>query len=534
MVTKTSEILPIFLSFFLLISSTYSHSIPDGFMHCLSNYFPSSNSIFSELYTPTNSSFESVWKTPGKNLRFLTSTTPKPLLIITPSVYSLVQATVVCCKQHGLQIRTRSGGHDYEGLSYTSKAPFVILDLKNLRSVIVDLHDESAWVESGATIGELYYWIAQKSPVHGFSAGACPTVGVGGHISGGGFGTLLRKYGGAADSVVDALIVNVNGRILDRKSMGEDLFWAIRGGGGSSFGVILSWKVKIVHVPPIVTVFSLPKTLEEGATALVEKWQYISPALDEDFFLRVIIKSTGEANSRTLQVTFNSLFLGTTDQLMKIMQETFPELGLKPKDCTEMSWIDSVLYFAWYPNGITIEDLRDRTPEAKTFFKATSDFVEKPLSHSALEEVWKWCLEEENPILIFDPFGGRMNDISEGEIAFPHRAGNLYNVQYMVNWKEEKNGEKHINWMRRLYDRMSPYVSKGPRAAYLNFRDLDFGVNDVTGGTTYSEAIAWGIKYFKNNFKRLARVKTMVDPENFFNDEQSIPPLILDGKKAME
>ena len=61
-----------------------------------------------------------------------------------------------------MQIRVRSGGHDYEGLSYVSDAPFIILDLINLRSISVHVANSTAWVQVGATIRELYYRIAEK------------------------------------------------------------------------------------------------------------------------------------------------------------------------------------------------------------------------------------------------------------------------------------------------------------------------------------------------------------------------------------
>ncbi|KAJ4702867.1 putative Reticuline oxidase [Melia azedarach] len=95
------------------------------------------------------------------------------------------QATVICSKKLGLQIRIRSGGRDYDGLSYVSSVPFVILDMVNLRSININLTDASAWVQAGANLGQDYYRISEASKVHGFPSAVCPILGVGGHFSGG-------------------------------------------------------------------------------------------------------------------------------------------------------------------------------------------------------------------------------------------------------------------------------------------------------------------------------------------------------------
>ncbi|KAG5515973.1 hypothetical protein RHGRI_036867 [Rhododendron griersonianum] len=517
------------LAFLLCVSipSATSDSASNNFLKCFQSKtnLSVSNSSSNVIFTTTTSSYTSILQSSAQNLRFVTKSTPKPQLIIRPLDKSHIQAAVTCSEENNINIRIRSGGHDYEGLSYVSHIPFIIVDLSNLQSIKIDIENQIAWVDSGATLGELYHAIAEKSEIYGFPAGTCPTVGVGGHLSGGGMGTMCRKYGLAADNVIDARIVDANGRVLNRKSMGEDLFWAIRGGGGASFGIIFSWKIKLVPVPSTVTVFLIQKSLEQGATKLVQKWQLVANKLSQDLFIRVIIGAADSASgnsNKTIVVTFAAVFLGRREQLLTMMENSFHELGVEQKDCIEMSWIQSVLYVAGFSTEGSYDVLLNRTNTNKSYFKAKSDYVKEPISEKGLEGLWKILLEEESGYMIWTPYGGRMGEISEFQIPFPHRSGNLYEIQYVVTWEAKKETVEHVNWIRRLYGYMTPFVSKNPRSAYLNYRDLDLGINR-NENESYGQASVWGLKYFNSNFKRLAQVKTQVDPSNFFWFEQSIP-----------
>ncbi|XP_024018663.1 cannabidiolic acid synthase-like [Morus notabilis] len=516
----------------------------EDFLQCLvTRLSPSTYNPQPIIYTPNNSPYYNVLNSSIQNHRFSSPFTPKPYVIVTPFTPTHVQNTVYCSEKHGMQIRTRSGGHDYEGLSYVSNVPFVVIDLRNLSSISVEVESKYAWVQAGATLGELYYRIGEKTGNLGFPAGDCHTVGVGGQIGGGGYGYLTRKYGLAADNILDAKVIDAKGRVLDRKSMGEDLFWAIRGGGPSSFGVVLAWKLRLVPVPPTVTVFDVRRNMEDNATRkFVHQWQLRANKVDDDLTIYITFQSNSSIDKKgnkkiILEAAVRATYHGGIDKLLQLMQEEFPELGLLRQECTEMRWVESFLYFNSFRNGESLDALLSRTSYFNlSSFKAKSDYVKKPIPDDVLEGMLRRLLEEEVGQARIDvfPYGGKMDEFSESTIPFPHRIGNLYMIHYLVNWQEEGNltaSKKHITWVRRLYNYMTPYVSKNPRATYLNFRDLDIGMNENEDGPTstldnIAKARIWGRKYFKNNFNKLIRVKTIVDPTNFFTYEQSIPPIV--------
>ncbi|PHU26526.1 hypothetical protein BC332_04858 [Capsicum chinense] len=203
-----------------------------------------------------------------------------------------------------------------------------MLDLSNLNKIKIDLNEETTWVQAGATLGQFYYAIAKRSKVHGFPA----------------------------DNVVDARVMDVNGNILDRE-MNKDLFWAIRGGGGASFGVILRWKLKLVRVPEKLTVFTIRRKLE-GNRNLLQKWENISHQLPEDLFIRAAVQngssSAGNITKKHVQFYFQAQYLGPVDELIPLLKQYFPEFNLErndcfqenttadaEKECQEVSWIRS-------------------------------------------------------------------------------------------------------------------------------------------------------------------------------------------------
>ncbi|GER26070.1 FAD-binding Berberine family protein [Striga asiatica] len=238
----------------------------------------------------------------------------------------------------------------------------------------------------------------------------------------------------------------------------------------------------------LVLSFNVKRTSSENAAGTVDRYQHIVDKMDDNLFIRVLLQPVTLNKTRSVRATFIGLYLGDSNGLLSI-------LGMR--------WIDSVLFWANYDNTTSPDVLLGRKPDSVNFLKRKSDYVKSPIPLTGIHDLFDKMVEIGKVGLVFNSYGGVMNRIPETATPFPHRVGNLFKIQYSVNWEDEAEE----------VDR---------KEAYLNYRDLDIGTIDDPK-KSYEQGRVYGLKYLKNNFDRLLQIKTRVDPDNVFKNEQSIP-----------
>ena len=183
-----------------------------------------------------------------------------------PSVYAVaarnandIAAAVTFARENNLRLAVRGGGHSYQGTS--NAADSLLIWTRHMHGIT--LHDafvpqgcehvmqpQPAVMVGAGTIGmQAYNAVTTKAGKY-VQGGGCLTVCLGGLVSGGGFGSYSKHYGTAAGSLLEAEVVTADGQIrIANASMNPDLFWALKGGGGGTFGVMSRMTVRMHELP---------------------------------------------------------------------------------------------------------------------------------------------------------------------------------------------------------------------------------------------------------------------------------------------
>jgi FAD/FMN-containing dehydrogenase len=409
-----------------------------------------------------------------------------PLAIAQPVDAADVATVVRWARTSGVHIVARSGGHSYGGYSTTAG---VVVDLSRLAGVRVS--GGLATIGPGARLGNIY----QGLGAHGVAipAGTCPSVGIGGHALGGGFGLASRAWGLASDNVRSLQIVTADGKILTADpSHHGDLYWACRGGGGGNFGIVTRL---VFRTHPVSQgsyfIGTWPWAEVEAVLGSFLHWAPAAP----DALGSVCRLATGPGGP-TVQVF--GQFLGSETKLRAALAGLGPPAQKLVIETS--SWLELVQRWA----GCLGHTLPSCSAPGHQVFVGASDYVAAVPSQAQLAR-FRDVVESRGSApgaLLIDAYGGALNRVAPAATAFVHR-DTLASIQYFATGDPVAARA----WVNASRARLAPATSG---AAYVNYIDPDLA--------------NWQHAYYGANLARLQQVKRRYDPHNLFHFAQGIRP----------
>ena len=407
-----------------------------------------------------------------------------------------VLAAVRFARENVLELAVRGGGHSVPG--YGTCDDGLALDLGRIRWVRVDPESRTARVGGGAVLGDMDH------ATHAFGlatpAGFNSTTGIGGLTLGGGVGAYLsRKHGLTCDNLVAADVVTADGeRVTASANDNEDLFWALRGGGGN-FGIVTSFEFQLHPLPYFV---GGPIFFELDAAPDVMRIfrDYTAEAPRElggfvGFHIAPPLPFIPEDRHGDTLFALVASWCGPEEQADEVLQPlrdagpvVAEHVGPVPYPALQSAFdplLPPGLQHYWKSDFVA-----DLTDEAIGVHMEHGPKV--PSVHTAVH------------LYLVD---GAVHDVGADESAFPVR-----DARFLLNiagiWPDPQDNEKNIAWARDYYEAIHPH--SGYEGGYTNFmtaEDQD-RVRDN----------------YAANYERLKQIKASWDPDNVLHLNQNIEP----------
>lgn len=413
-----------------------------------------------------------------------------------------VAETLAFVRRHGLALGVRAGGHSFAGLSTTSGA---LVDVGPMRSVSVS--GGLVTVGAGATLGEVYGALGERGLA--IPGGTCPPVGVCGLTLGGGLGILGRTYGVLSDSLAAAEIVLADGRqVVCDDGHEEELFWALRGAGAGSFGVVTSLVYRPVPAPEATNLhLSWPFS---DAAALIDAWQVWAPDGPDGLAASLKVTAIGDAEPPSVDVY--AAVLDGDDEAEDLLGDLVTRVGADPGSSSSerLSFEGTRRYWAALGEELAGDGLEPAPPEPVWLF-AKSEFFRRTLPAEAVAALLDAFVRDravgETRELDFMPWAGAYNRVPGGATAFVHRE-ERFQLKHAVTVAAGASAEARRTARAQVGRSWGSVHPWGSGRVFQNFADPD--LED------------WAEAYYGPNLGRLMQVKGRYDPENVFRSEQTL------------
>ncbi|TDB87916.1 FAD-binding protein [Actinomadura sp. KC216] len=449
------------------------------------------------------------------------------------------------------RITVRSGGHCYENFVCGADVR-VILDMSPMCGMYYDQGMDAYCVESGAGNWHAYSHLYPMSG-RALPGGSCYSVGLGGHITGGGYGLLSRQFGLTVDYLyaVEVAVVKPDRTtelVVARRDDGDPdrraLWWAHTGGGGGNFGVITRFWFRDLPEPPSMVLL----------TGLAWDWKDVAK---DDFVHLLTAFGTYFRDHQDPSTAAGKLF-----GILVLNHVCNGQIGLFAQvDVDDPGGPAAMKEFLERVDGgigATATAMRTsmgerptvahmQIPRVMPWLTATqtldssgedqcgkykSAYIRKPFDPTQIDAMWSFLGKErftsyanKQSVIQIDSYGGAINRPPRDTAA--RQRDSIMKMQYQVYWTKNDPAEsEYLSWIRETYRATFaatggvPMVGGGVTdGCYINYPDVDLGDPQWNRSNQ-----PWSTLYYKDAYPSLQRVKKRWDPLDVFRNAQSIRP----------
>jgi len=418
-----------------------------------------------------------------------------PAMILRCAGVADIRQGIAFARDNGLPLAIRGGGHNIGGSALCDDG--VVLDLSSMKSVRIDPAARRAYVEPGATLHDFDH----EAQALGLATplGINSTTGVAGLTLGGGFGWLSRRYGMTIDNLVAVDIVTADGELRRASATSnEDLFWAIRGGGGN-FGVVTLFEYALHEVGPLVYGGLVVLPFAEAKEALV-KYRAAAPAMPEELAVWAVARLAPplpflppDVHGKPVLV-LAMCYTGPVDDgpaavesVRRFGTPLGEHLGPMPYEMWQQAF-DPLL-----------------TPGARNYWKSHNlADIDDGLIDALTRAID--TLPSPQCEIFFGLIGAQTQRVAADATAYPAR-DTLYAMNVHGRWDDARDDDRCIAWSRAFFDAARPFALG---SVYVNF---------MTEEETGRIEQAYG-----SNYERLVEIKNRYDRGNLFRNNQNIRP----------
>jgi FAD/FMN-containing dehydrogenase len=446
------------------------------------------SSFRGELIQPTDAAYDEARKVYNGMID------KRPQLIARCADVADVMAAVQFGRDNQMLTAIRGGAHNGAGLGTCDDG--LVIDLSRMKGIRVDPAARTVRVEAGCVWGDVDH------ATHAFGmatpCGFISTTGVAGLTLGGGIGYLARQYGLTIDNLLSVDMVLADGSFVTANAdKNNDLFWAIRGGGGN-FGVVTSFEFRL-HPVSMVNFGPTFWPLEQAADVLrayrrfiVDAPEYVNgffaflvvppvPMFPEHLHLKkvcaIVWCCTGSAEQTE----------AATKPMRTVGQPLLDHVGPAPFPVAQSAF-----------DGLFVPGLQWYW-RADNFTELTDEAIARHVEHGSK-------LPTMLSTMHLYPLNGAAQRVGKTDTAYSFREALFAEVIVGVD-PDPANAGKITTWCKEYWDALHPFSAGG---AYVNFM-MDEGQERIEAS-------------FRDNYSRLATIKKKYDPTNFFRVNQNIRP----------